>query len=115
MGGVLVRIALGCASRMHRPHTTPVPTSCPIGRPSADLSSACTCMHLMVDMSLLGPITHTGLGEGATALLKLDCELPICASVKARGGLYEVFAWAEEVVVGLPYSSPTSHPRSSIA
>ena len=38
-----------------------------------------------------------GLPKSCTLLMKQDNNLPICGSVKARGGLYETFTFAEEI------------------
>ena len=38
-----------------------------------------------------------GLPPSCTLLLKEDSKLAVCGSVKARGGLYETFAFAESV------------------
>merc|ERR1712130_1024484 len=40
-----------------------------------------------------------GLGSRARGFIKTDSHLPVCASVKARGGLFEVFTRAEEVAL----------------
>eukprot|EP00929_Paragymnodinium_shiwhaense_P061908 TRINITY_DN30920_c0_g1_i1.p1 TRINITY_DN30920_c0_g1~~TRINITY_DN30920_c0_g1_i1.p1 ORF type:complete len:436 (-),score=87.85 TRINITY_DN30920_c0_g1_i1:255-1562(-) len=48
--------------------------------------------------SILEPLPiDLGLGASARCFVKKDSHLPVCASVKARGGLYEVFCRAEDV------------------
>lgn len=58
------------------------------------------------------PQLRDALGLPGGLLLKLDGELPIAGSVKARGGIYEVLAHAEAVALAeglLP--SPDADPR----
>jgi len=52
-----------------------------------------------------------GLGLGVQAFVKADSHLPVCASVKARGGLYEVFCRAESVCLEAGLFSRTDDYR----
>lgn len=62
--------------------------------------------------SELEPLAVTvGLGPGVRAMLKADSHLPVCASVKARGGLYEVFYRAEQVAIERGLLAPSDDYR----
>jgi len=81
------------------------PSEAPTGRIASDLVPAPSGLNL-------------GLGQGARAFIKKDSHLPVCASVKARGGLYEVFCRAEKVAleqgllsVGEDYSKLATSPE----
>ena len=52
-----------------------------------------------------------GLPSGTRLLIKLDSELPIAGSVKARGGIYEVLKHTEELALESGLLRPDSGPE----